>query len=87
MELKIFTDELFVEFDKQITDQVFLFIESNPKLIHDYLNTVANQGDLRIVNSLIAQAIGKHYGLTSMNKKNNTPKSVLIKSFEEFELL
>jgi hypothetical protein len=86
MKIKNFTDKLLKEFEKEITDQVFLYIESNKELMHDYLLTVTEQTELKVVNSQIAQAIGKRYGLSAKGIKNNEPKSKLIQGYEEFEL-
>jgi hypothetical protein len=85
MSIANFTDKLLEEFDKNMTDQVFLFIESNRDLMKAYLHTVAEYDDLKVVNSQIAQAICKHYNRISTNKSNNAPKSKLIQSFEEFK--
>jgi hypothetical protein len=85
MKIKDFTDKLLEEFEKEITDQVFIYIESNRELMHDYLLTVTEQTELKVVNSQIAQAIGKRYGLTTNGIKNQNPKSKLIQGYEEFE--
>ncbi len=84
MEIKDFTSKLIAAFDKQITDQVFLFIESERELMSNYLNTVANN-ELNVVNSSIAKAIKKHYELQNLDSKNESPKSKLIESYEEFK--
>lgn len=85
MNLKDFTDTLMSEFDKNLTDIVFLYIESNKELMEDYLKVVSNNSELKVVNSQIARAIEKHYTLQSTGIRNEKPKSQLIKSYEEFK--
>ncbi len=70
-------------FTQQITDEVFLFIQNNRELMHDYLNLVS-KNDLNVVNSGIAKAIKKRYSLENKDTKGN-PKSLLIQSYEEFK--
>lgn len=85
MTIKTFTDKLLKEFDEELTDQVFLYIQSNREIMHDYLLTVSHYEEVKIVNSKIAQAIKQHYVLTTKNQINNNPKSNLIQSYEKFE--
>lgn len=85
MELNEFKTRLLEEFDSAITNQVFQFIESDRDLMHDYLNTVSTNG-LKTVNSEIAKAVKKHYGLKNCEIKNKMPQSKLIQSYEVFEM-
>ena len=86
MKINDFTNKLLEAYEKELTDQVFLYIESNAELMHDYLLTVAELSELKVVNSQIAQAIGKRYDLSTNGIKIHEPKSKLIQGYEEFEL-
>ncbi len=66
-----------------ITDTVFLTIQSDRQLMHDYLQTVATQGNVAYVNSEIAKEIKRFFGLTNV-VENQFPNSVLIQSYTEF---
>lgn len=67
-----------------ITDTVFLMIESNRQLMHDYLQTIATQGNVAYVNSEIAKEIKRFFGLNNA-VENRYPNSVLIQSYMEFQ--
>jgi hypothetical protein len=78
-----FTKKVLDRFSKEITDQVFLYIQNDKELMRDYLHLI-NKNDLKIVNSSIAKAIKSRYNLTNLAKKGK-PESSLIQSYEEFE--
>jgi hypothetical protein len=78
-----FTNKVLNSYSKEITDQVFLYIQNDRELMHEYL-TLINSNDIRYVNSQIAKAIKERYGLTPLENKG-VPKSSLIQSFEEFK--
>ena len=67
-----------------ITDTVFLTIQSNRQLMHDYLQTIATQRNVAYVNSEIAKEIKRFFGLTAV-VVNQFPNSVLIQSYTEFQ--
>ena len=68
---------------QNITDEIFLMIQGNRRLMHDYLLVVAAQGNFRVVNSRIAQRIKRDFGLTNF-RRNNHPESLHIQSYTEF---
>ncbi len=82
-DLDEFTQKTLDLFTHQITDEVFLFIQNNGELMHDYLNLVS-KNDLNVVNSGIAKAIKKRYSLKNKDTKGK-PQSFLIQSYEEFK--
>jgi hypothetical protein len=100
MNLNVFLPRLMAEFCRKynitgrtlpvgfniatITDTVFLMIQNDRNLMHDYLQTIANQGNVGYVNSEIAKEIKRYFGLKNIGE-NKFPNSVLIQSFEEFQ--
>lgn len=82
--MKNFCDKLFVAFEQQITDIVFCFVQNDKELMKDYLDLVANQGNLGWVNSHIAQEIAQRYGLHNTNNEG-LPSSNLIQTYSELE--
>lgn len=69
--------------NKRITNEIFLIIQNDKKLMHAYLRAVERDG-LDAVN----QAIGKHvkvkYGLTNADREKN-PSCKLIQSHQKFK--
>ena len=80
MELKDFINEVLTEYDEQITDSIFCFIQNDRELMKKYLETVASTGNLQDVNKQIGREIVRHYRLKGYSK-NIEPKSTLISSF------
>ena len=76
--MKDFCDKLFTAFEKQITDNIFCFIQNDKELMKDYLDLVAKQGNLGVVNSQIAQKIAQRYGMNNTGKES-VPNSNLCK--------
>ena len=81
---KDFCDKLFTAFEKQITDNIFCFIQNDKELMKDYLDLVAKQGNLGVVNSQIAQKIAQRYGMNNTGKES-VPNSNLIQTYSELE--
>ena len=69
---------------KTASDDIFCMIASTPKLLHAYKRWPKS------VNSLISKIIKEHYGFDNAvdaagkNCRNTSPKSILIKSYQEF---
>lgn len=80
MELKDFINEVLTEYDEQITDSIFCFIQNDRELMKMYLETVATTGNLQEVNKQIGREIVRHYGFKGYSKDKD-PKSVLISSY------
>ncbi|WP_166962046.1 hypothetical protein [Yeosuana marina] len=85
MDVKQFMNQVFEKFNSQITDEIFLCIENDKSLLHDYLKLIETN-KLNVLNSNIAKSIKAKYGLENKDLKNKTPKSKLIQSYEQFEL-
>lgn len=80
-----FYNKLFADFEKQITDTIFCFIQNNKELMKEYLDMVSNsKGNLGYVNSQIAQEIAKRYGLHN-TRIEGVPTSNLIQTYSELE--
>jgi hypothetical protein len=85
-ELKQFCDDVLKEFEDNITDAVFCYLQSDKELMRRYLLLMREyEKGKQTLNSQLAQAITREFGLKSTNQKNDTPNSVLIESFTELE--
>lgn len=84
--MKDFCDKLFKAFEKQITDNIFCFIQNDKELMKNYLDLVAKQRNLGYVNSQIAQKIAQRYGLNNTGIES-VPTSNLIQTYSELEKL
>jgi len=77
-----FADKVISQKNKSITDDIFLLIQNDKILMHEYLRLVEKEG-LDSVNMLIGKRVKERYGLTN-DERNNEPLSTLIKSHQEF---
>ena len=82
--MKDFCDKLFTTFEKQITDNIFFFIQNDKELMKNYLDLVAKQGNLGVVNRYIGKRIAERYNLQSKDLKG-VPTSNLIQTYSELE--
>ena len=74
---------MFERFERQITDNIFCFVQNDKELMKAYLDLVAESGDLQYVNSHIAQEIAKQYGLERISPSDKNPRSNLIQTYSE----
>jgi len=84
-EITKFTDGLLDKISEELTDIVFQYIENDKELLKQYLDLVANTGNLRVVNSNIAKAVRSRFNLKTNGSQKMNPKSKLIQSYSEFE--
>jgi len=77
--------EAIAKLNKRITNEVFLIIQNDRDLMHDYLLAVAETKDLRSVNSTIGKAVKLAYGLDNSGERDDNPSCTLIQSHEMFE--
>lgn len=70
-------------FEKEFTDQFFLFVQKDKELMKDYLDTVAETKDLQTVNSQISKLLADHFNLDGTGVINDNPHSNLIQSYSE----
>ena len=84
MILQVFSDKLLSKFSKEITDQVFLSIQKDRELMHEYLRLVSKKG-IDSVNQHIGKSVKNRYKLSNSDSRQDNPKSMLIKSHQEFK--
>lgn len=83
MDIKDFTDKVLERYTKQITDEIFCFIQNDRELLHEYM-LLLNSHSLDTLNINIAKRIKDKYDFKS-GKINKEPKSNLIQSYTEFK--
>jgi hypothetical protein len=83
-EITDFADEVLGEFVDQITDEVFLLIESDHEYMHKYLRLVHKHG-LDSVNQWIGRRVKARFKLDNEQARQDDPESVLIQSHQKFE--
>lgn len=83
MKTNEFAEKAIEKFTVDITDRLFLFIQNDKELMQDYLNLLGNE-ERRVVNSGIAKAVKAKFSLQNIGE-SQTPKSTLIKTFEQFK--
>jgi len=84
MAIKKFADKVLDKFSKEITDQIFLSIQNNRELMHEYLRLIS-ENSIDTVNQQIGKAVKNRYKLNNTDSKQDDPKSTLIQSHQEFE--
>ena len=84
MTSKKIAEQAIAEFRKRTTDAVFLIIQNDRELMHEYLRAVQTEG-LDVVNQTIGREVKKQLGLTNASERQSEPKSTLIQSHQIFE--
>lgn len=79
-----FAKEAIAKFTEKITDEVFLTIESDSKLMEKYLRTVSDNG-LDAVNQTIGKAVKTTFNLDNEGECKE-PLSNLIQSYTVHKL-
>jgi hypothetical protein len=82
MEFEAFKNKALAEFTREITDQFFLYIESDKELMQDYLRTIGRENDLDTTNKKLGKAVKDWFKLDN-GKENPEPESYLIRSYTE----
>ncbi len=77
-------EEAIGRLNKKITDEIFLIIQNDPRLMHEYLRAVEISG-LDTVNKTIGKKVKTRYKLSNMNDRENRPSCTLIRSHQIFE--
>ena len=70
-------------FNKKITDQIFILIQSDRDLMQEYLRIVERDG-LDKTNQTIGKVVKAQYHLTNEDREEN-PSCTLIQSHQKFE--
>ena len=70
--------------NQKITNEIFLIIQNDRELMHNYLRAVESNG-LDNVNQTIGKEVKKAYKLKNLNDREDNPTCTLIKSHQKFE--
>jgi hypothetical protein len=81
MKVEKFAQKVVEQFCKELTDQMFLYIENNKDLMQEYLHLVSEE-KLENVNRLLGSEFKKKFFVDNY-KENVEPKSKLIVSYTE----
>jgi len=82
-EVTAYAEEVLSRFSKQITDEVFLSIQSDRDLMREYLRLVERNG-VETVNRWIGRRVKERFNLEKDTARQDSPKSTLIQSHQEF---
>lgn len=77
-------NEAIQRMNKKITNEIFLIIQNDRKLMGEYLRAVESNG-LDFVNQTIGKKVKLFYGLTNINDREENPSCTLIQSHQKFE--
>ena len=81
-----FAEDAIVAFTRQITDQVMLFVESDKKLMEEFLHAVDNSS-WETVNQQIALKIEKTFGLEVEKQPSfDPPRSKLLQTYSSLRV-
>ena len=70
--------------NKQITNEIFLIIQNDRELMHEYLRVVEESG-LDTVNQTIGKEVKSSYQLVNIDDREDNPDCTLIQSHQKFE--
>lgn len=70
--------------NRRITNEVFLIIQNDRDLMHDYLRAVESQG-LDLVNQQIGREVKTSYQLENIDERENNPSCTLIQTHQIFQ--
>ncbi|MBA7667737.1 hypothetical protein ES703_75835 [subsurface metagenome] len=70
--------------NKQITNEIFLIIQNDRELMHEYLRAVEESG-LDTVNQTIGKEVKSSYQLVNIDDREDNPDCTLIQSHQKFE--
>ena len=77
-------DEAIAILNKKITNEIFLVIQNDSKLMYEYLRAIESVG-LDTLNQSIGKEIKKAYNLKNINEREDNPSCTLIQSHQKFE--
>ena len=73
------------QLNEKITDEIFLIIQKDRKLMHKYLRAVETT-KLDNLNQTIGKKVKEAYGLENMAGREDMPSSTLIQSYQKLKL-
>lgn len=77
-----FADEVCKNFYRDLTDQLFMYIENNKELSDQYENLIAKYKNKDIINQDLGLLFKELFEVDNL-ERNYAPKSNLIKSFTQ----
>ena len=83
-ELNNYINQLLIGFDEQITDSLFRYIQEDRQRMNEYLDMVAQIGNLQEVNKQIGRTITRHYNLKGFDTESN-PKNTLTLTYSKLK--
>jgi len=84
MSPKEIAQQAISKMDKRITNEIFLIIQNDRKLMYEYLKAVQEYG-LDTVNQAIGKKVKSSYQLVNINEREDNPDCTLIQSHQKFE--
>lgn len=84
MSPKRIAEEAIKRMNKKITNEIFLIIQNDRKLMQEYLRAV-EKNTVDVVNQKIGKVVKKAYVLTNVDDREENPSCTLIKSHQKFE--
>jgi len=84
MEVNELAQKAISKMNERITNEVFLIIQNDRELMHDYLRVVEKKG-LDSVNQQLGKIIKDAYALKNINDREDNPSCTLIQSHQKFE--
>lgn len=76
--------EAISKMNKMITNEIFLIIQNDKKLMYEYLRSVEVNG-LNVVNQQIGKAVKSTYDAVNIDDREDNPSCTLIQSHQKFE--
>jgi len=70
--------------NKRITNEIFMIIQNDRILMHEYLRAVETEG-LDTVNRAIGKMVKTSYNLVNTDDREENPACTLIQSHQKFE--
>lgn len=70
--------------NKKITNEIFLIIQNDRELMHEYLRAV-EKDTLDVVNQQIGKSVKIAYSLINANEREDNPSCTLIQSHQVFK--
>ncbi len=80
----VFAEKVLARFAQLITDEVFLLIQNDRGLMHEYLRLVQSEG-LDTVNQWIGRSVKARFQLENLPERQGAPRSTLIQSHQMFK--
>ncbi len=84
MTSKEIAQQAICKMNKQITNEIFLIIQNDRELMHEYLRAVEESG-LDTVNQTIGKEVKSFYQLFNIDDREDNPDCTLIQSHQKFE--